>query len=169
MYFNIQKLSYSNFFQLQCQILQTYNNTLLYELNFSGSDGKESACNTGDLSSIPGSGRSPGKGNGKPLQYSCLENFTNRGTWQAIVHGVTESQTQLINFHLVFAPFLWFPSAHGINLTFSSLFFQIHSQLDPKQSLSPLPSKNLPFLLLGLQHLCFCSALSFTFIPRFFR
>ena len=47
----------------------------------------------GDLSSIPGLGRSPGEGNGNPLQYSCLENPVDRGTWQATVHGVTESDT----------------------------------------------------------------------------
>ena len=47
-----------------------------------GSDSKESACNTGDLGSIPGSGRSPGEGNGYPLQYSCLENPMDRGAWQ---------------------------------------------------------------------------------------
>ena len=46
-----------------------------------GSDGKASACNAGDLGSIPGSGRSPGEGNGNPLQYSCLENFMDRGAW----------------------------------------------------------------------------------------
>ena len=51
--------------------------------------GKESACNAGDPGSIPGSGRSPGEGNGNPLQYSCLENPTNRGAWQATVHGIT--------------------------------------------------------------------------------
>ena len=51
--------------------------------------GKESACNTGDLGSIPGSGRSPGEGNSNPLQYSCLENPMDRGAWQAIVHGVS--------------------------------------------------------------------------------
>ena len=44
-----------------------------------GSDGKESACNAGDLSSVPGLGRSPGEGNGDPLQYSCLENSMDRG------------------------------------------------------------------------------------------
>ena len=55
-----------------------------------GSDGKESACNAGDPSSIPGSGRSPGEGNGNSLQYSCLENSMDRGVWQATVHGVTE-------------------------------------------------------------------------------
>ena len=50
--------------------------------------GKESACNAGDLGSITGSGRSPGEGNGDPLQYSCLENPMDRGAWQATVHGV---------------------------------------------------------------------------------
>ena len=45
------------------------------------SEGKESACNAGDPDSIPGSGRSPGEGNGYPFQYSCLENSTDRGTW----------------------------------------------------------------------------------------
>ena len=49
-------------------------------LGFSGgSDGKESACKAGDLDSIPGSGRSPGEGNGYPLQYSCLKNSMDRG------------------------------------------------------------------------------------------
>ena len=52
---------------------------------------------TGDAGSIPGLGRSPGVGNGSPLQYSCLENSVDRGAWQATVHGVTKSQTQLSN------------------------------------------------------------------------
>ena len=56
---------------------------------------KESAYSAGDLSSIPGSGRSSGEGNGYPLQYSCLENPMDRETWRATVHGVTKSQTQL--------------------------------------------------------------------------
>ena len=67
---------------------------LLSNLNFpGGSDGKASACNVGDLDSIPGLGRSPGEGNGNPLQYSCLENPMDRGAWQATVHGVAESDT----------------------------------------------------------------------------
>ena len=62
-----------------------------------GSDGKESACNE-DLGLIPGLGRSPGEGNGNPFQYSCLENFMDRGAWWATVHGGSQkSQTQLSN------------------------------------------------------------------------
>ena len=60
-----------------------------------GSDGKASAYNVRDPSLIPGSGRSPGEGNGNPFQYSCLENPTDRRVWSAIVHGVTKSQTWL--------------------------------------------------------------------------
>ena len=48
------------------------------------SDGKESACNAGETNSIPRLGRSPGEGNGNPLQYSCLDNSMDRGAWQAI-------------------------------------------------------------------------------------
>ena len=55
-----------------------------------GLAGKESTCNMGDLDWIPGLGRSPGDGKGYPLQYSGLENSTDRATWQAIVHGVTK-------------------------------------------------------------------------------
>ena len=58
----------------------------------SGSDGKESAHNAGDPGLIPGSGRSPGEGNGYPLWYSCLENPMERAAWWATVHGITKSQ-----------------------------------------------------------------------------
>ena len=58
-----------------------------------GSDREESAYNAGDLSLIPGSGRSPGEGNGNSLQYSCLENPMDRGDWQATIHGVAKSRT----------------------------------------------------------------------------
>jgi len=53
--------------------------------------GKESTCNTGDTGSIPGSGRSPGKGNGHPLQYFCLGNPMDRRAWQATVHGIAKN------------------------------------------------------------------------------
>ena len=56
-----------------------------------GSDGKESACNAGNLGSVPGLGRSPGERNGNPLQDSCLENPMDRGAWWATVHGVTKN------------------------------------------------------------------------------
>ena len=61
------------------------------------SDGKESACSAGDLGLIPGLGRPPGEGNSNPLQDSCLENPMSRGAWQATVHRVTQSWTQLSN------------------------------------------------------------------------
>ena len=57
--------------------------------------GKESASSAGDPSLIPGLGRSPGKGNGNPLQYPCLETITDRGAWWAAVHGVVKSQARL--------------------------------------------------------------------------
>ena len=60
-----------------------------------GSDGKESACNAEDTGLIPGSGISPGEGNGNPLQYSCLENSMDRGSWWATVPGVAKSQTRM--------------------------------------------------------------------------
>jgi len=58
-----------------------------------GSDSKESAQNAEDMDSVPGLGRSPGGGNGNPLQYSYLENSMDRGAWQATVHGIAKSRT----------------------------------------------------------------------------
>ena len=75
--------------------------------------GKESTCNaraTGGMSSIPGSGRSPGGGHGNPLQYSCLKNPMDRGAWQATVHGVPKSQTRLSDCactHCILMGSLW--------------------------------------------------------------
>ena len=66
-----------------------------------GSDGKESACNAGDPDWIPGLGRSSGKGDGDPLQYSGLENVMDRGAPQATVNGVSKSQTRLRDFQLL--------------------------------------------------------------------
>ena len=71
---------------------------ILYPLNHlgfpGGSDSKESSCNAGDLGSILGWGRSRG-GHGNPLQYSCLENPMDRGTWRAAVHAIAKNQTPL--------------------------------------------------------------------------
>ena len=105
-----------------------------------GSDGKESACNVGDLGLIPGSGRSPEEGNGSPLQYSCLGNTVNRGAWWATVHGVAKLRIQLSdwNFHFhiehwegqvsgFFFPRMWFQTiwyllAHHLHVCVFSCF-----------------------------------------------
>ena len=71
-----------------------------------GSEDKASACNAGDPGWIPGLGRSPGEGNGNPLQYSCLENPMDRGAWRATVHGVAKSQKRLSDFTLT-PKYLW--------------------------------------------------------------
>ena len=72
-----------------------------------GSDGKESACNAGDLGLIPGLEKSSGGGHGNPLQYSCLKNSTDRRDWRATVHGVKESDTTEWLAHTgFFLPFL---------------------------------------------------------------
>ena len=69
--------------------------TSVSDLSLGGSDGKESAFSARDPGSVYGLGRSLGEGNGNPLQYSCLDNPMDRGTWWAIVHGVRKSQTCL--------------------------------------------------------------------------
>ena len=72
---------------------------LIYYMDFpGGSYCKASSCNAGDLGPIPGSGVSPGEGNGNPLQYSCLENPMDREAWQTTVHGITKSRTRLSDF-----------------------------------------------------------------------
>ena len=90
-----------------CTLL-SYLHSLFHPSGFpGGSEVKASACNVGDLGSIPGSGRSPGEGNGNSLQYSCLENPMDRGAWWATVHGVAKSQTRLSDFtslHFTFHP-----------------------------------------------------------------
>ena len=63
--------------------------------------GKVSACNARDLGSVPGSGNSPGEGNGNPLQCSCLENPMDRGAWQTTVHRVTKTQLSALSFFIM--------------------------------------------------------------------
>ena len=76
-------------------IYRIYTHTMGFS---GGSDGKEPACNAGDLSSVPGLGRSPGERNANPLQYSCLGNPMDGEACWATVHGVTKSQTRLSDF-----------------------------------------------------------------------
>ena len=111
------------------------------------SNGKGSACNARNLGLIPGSGRSPGEGNGSPLQYSCLENPLDRGAWRAAVHGVAKSWTWLsdfFHFHLprsssfcyIFQPQgSWWWSAHraptrSFSVDTSQLDVSIHVSLN---------------------------------------
>ena len=86
-----------------------------------GSEVKASACNVGDLGSIPGLGRSPEEGNGNPLQYSCLENPMDGGAWWATVHRVAKSRTRLSDFTFTLS-ILWHCLSLGLELklTFSS-------------------------------------------------
>ena len=103
-----------------------------------GSDGEASAYSAGDLGSVPGLGRSPGEGNGNPLQYSCLGNPMDGGAWQATVHGVAKS---------------WTDWATSLSFTFS---LSMEEDLDDKwQSLTPQPS-----VLSTLSSLCFLNFLS---------
>ena len=82
--------SFSGFF------LQRERELLLVDLGFPGGRvGKNLPANAGGTGSIPGAGRSPGEGNGNPLQYSCLEHPMDRGFWRARVHRVTKSQSRL--------------------------------------------------------------------------
>ena len=76
-------MNYKTFYihGLICFLVQLFI-TIIYQGFPGSSDGKESAFNTGDSGSVPGSGRSPGEGNGNPLQYSCLENPMDRGAWR---------------------------------------------------------------------------------------
>ena len=78
-------------------LLFTWGQTMVDDFP-GGLDSKASVYNAGDPGSSPGLGRSPGEGNGNPLQYYCLENPMDRGAWEAIVYGVTKSWTRLSNF-----------------------------------------------------------------------
>ena len=99
-----------------------------------GSDGKESACNAGDLGSISRSGIFPGEGNSNPLQDSCLGNPMDRGAWQTTIHGVTRRQTQLSNWHFHFLSMYF-------RIIFSSSIFkksQWHFEKDCLDSVDPI-------------------------------
>ena len=106
-----------------------------------GSAGKESACNAGDLGSVPGLGRSPGEGKGYPLQYSSLEN-----SMDCIVHGVAKSQTRLSDFRIHITSHIYiyavFPSA-----------LCLMSHKPPCFPIPPVPTGPLPMLVLRVHAL----------------
>ena len=96
-----------------------------------GSDGKASAYNVEDLGSIPVLGRSSREGNDNPLQYSCLENPMNRGTWYATVHGVAKSWTWLRDFTFTFiGAWVYFWAFYLVPLVYVSVFVPIPYCLD---------------------------------------
>ena len=86
-----------------CKLGDVFNLQIKETLSCDDSDGKESACNAGDLSSVPELGRSTGEGNGNPLQYACLEIPIDRGAWRATLHGVTKNRTQLNDYTFTFS------------------------------------------------------------------
>ena len=84
--------------------------------DFPGGTDSKSDCNAGDLGLIPGSGRPAGEENGNPLQYSCLENSTDREAWQVIVHGITKESDMTNILPLKEIQTLAFPFSHFINI-----------------------------------------------------
>ena len=101
--------------------IETHSSTLLNRWA-----GKASVYNAGDPGSIPGSGRSPGEGNGNPLQYYCLKNPRDRGAWWATVPGVTKSWTRLSDFTFLSFPYIYNISTFYIFfIVFKSVFYFI--------------------------------------------
>ena len=99
--YQTKKSQYIQF--LKNQNVKTFKRGVVVYRGFpGGSDGEESACNAGDPGLIPGLERSPGEGNGNPLQCSCLENSMDRGAWQATVCRVAKSWTRLSDFTFTF-------------------------------------------------------------------
>ena len=104
-FYHLQAISHQIYGKHPCHNRQPFHSLHIlssgkcYNQGFPGGSVVENPpANEGDLGSIPGSGRSPGEGNGNPFQYSCLGNFMDRGAWWAIVHGVTKSRTQLSDY-----------------------------------------------------------------------
>ena len=93
---------------ISSQVVLTWSACFVYWASPGGSVSKESACSAGDLGSVPGLGKSPGEGNGNPLQYSCLEDSMDRGVWWATVHGVARVRywlsDQTTTTHLDYLP-----------------------------------------------------------------
>ena len=114
-----------------------------------GSDCKESACNTGNLSLIPGSGRSPGEGNDNPFQHSCLENPIDRGTWLSTVHGVAKSWTRLSDFTFTFKLLYYF-----YHLSFSETIYFTHSILYLLNQFHKINTRSVPSILYSQHYNC---------------
>ena len=99
--------------------------------------GKKSACVAGDAGSVPGLGRSPGEGNGIPLQYSCLGNPLDRGGWGATDHGVTKSRTRLSDCDPMDCSTPSFPVLHCLLEFAQTLVHWVGDVIQPSHPLSP--------------------------------
>ena len=111
-----------------------------------GSDSKESTCDARDPGSVPGSGRSPGEGNGYPLQYSYLENSLDRGAWQATVHQVAKSRTWLSDWHIHKGKWGTRLAFHLQTFAFVDVFASSHSSSQDRLIRIPQgSSQTLPF------------------------
>ena len=128
-----------------------------------GSDCKKSTCDVGDLSFIPGWGRSPGRGNGYPLQYSCLEMPMERGAWWATVHGVAKSRSLLsdsvqhsawqdVAFLFVQPHLIPYARTHPLLNGLGAIFLQSESPTSDDCFTLPLMSGCLSLFLI----ICFC-------------
>ena len=123
----------------QCRVRTIQFRCSYYSMCFpSGSDIKEYTCNAGDPGLIPGLGRSPGVGNGNPLQYSCLENSMNRGAWGAPVHGIPKKSNmtdRVTHAYILFCRFFslkktyWLPLKTPFNCYAMSFIVLINSML----------------------------------------
>ena len=91
-----------------------------------GSDGKESARSAGNPGLISGLGRSPGEGNGYPLQYSCLENSMDRGAWKTTAHGISKSQAWLRDQHFYYFLYKWESKYLAHNIIVYDVYIQTH-------------------------------------------
>ena len=120
-----------------------------------GSEVKASACNVGDLGSIPGLGRSPGEGNGNQLQYSCLENPMDRGAWWAILHGVAKSRTRLRDFTMSHC----LDSVSSVQLLSRVWLFATPWTTARQASLSITNSWSTPMSVMPSNHLILCRPL----------
>ena len=108
-----------------------------------GSESKASACSAGDLGSIPGLGRSPGEGNGNPLQYSCLENPMDGGAWWATVHRVAKSCTIPLGHPSALAPSIQYRALNLDWLLVSYMILYMFQCYSPRSS-HPLPLQQSP-------------------------
>ena len=138
-------------FKTLCMYREYRHHVPVYLFFPGGSDGKESACNVGNLGPIPGLGRSSVEGNANPLQHSCLENPMDRGAWWATVYIITKSQTWLSNeacMHAHISVSVFVSCQHiGQRTKCESWWMNHHKQEDTDPTLKSLVSVQVSYKL----------------------